>query len=101
MQSANGFGKSESDQNYCEECIKKAKQIQSKECRGLFETTKMQSQRRLLCLFGMTHIMDKVAFCKDCNHKAGEHGVFEDSDANEPHPCMRSDCNCNKYVPSE
>ncbi|MDP8907425.1 MAG: hypothetical protein M3M88_07885 [Thermoproteota archaeon] len=46
-------------------------------------------------------VMDKVVFCKDCNHKAGEHGVFEDSDANEPHPCMRSDCGCNRYVPSE
>ena len=47
------------------------------------------------------HVMDKVVFCKDCNHKAGEHGVFEDSDANEPHPCMRSDCGCSRYVPSE
>ena len=47
------------------------------------------------------HVMDKVVFCKDCNHKASEHGVFENSDANEPHPCMRSDCGCSRYVPSE
>jgi hypothetical protein len=46
-------------------------------------------------------VMDKVVFCKDCNHKAGEHGVFEDSDANGQHPCMRSDCGCNRYAPSE
>jgi hypothetical protein len=46
-------------------------------------------------------VMDKVVFCKDCNHKAGEHGVFDNSDTNEPHPCMRSDCGCNRYVPSE
>jgi hypothetical protein len=45
--------------------------------------------------------MNKVVFCKDCNHKAGEHGVFVDSDANEPHQCMRADCNCNQYTPSE
>ncbi len=58
-------------------------------------------QIRLLCSLGIMPVMDKVVFCKDCNHKAGEHGVFEDSDANEPHPCMRSDCGCSRYVPSE
>jgi len=31
---------------------------------------------------------EQIAFCKDCSHKAGEHGVFEDSDANKPHKCM-------------
>ncbi|MBA3977912.1 MAG: hypothetical protein H0X50_06960 [Nitrosopumilus sp.] len=31
---------------------------------------------------------EQIAFCKDCSHKAGEHGVFEDSDANKPHRCM-------------
>ena len=51
-------------------------------------------------LYWHIHVMDKVVFCKDCNHKAGEHGVFEDSDANEPHPCMRSDCGCNRYAPA-
>ena len=66
-------------------------------CQGI-----SQAQIRLLFFLVIIQVMDKIVFCKDCSHKAGEHGVFGDSEStNESHPCMRSDCNCNNYVPSE
>ncbi len=48
----------------------------------------LQSQRRLLWFLGIVQAMSKVVFCKDGNHKAGEHGVFENSYANKPHKHM-------------